>query len=235
MRSSVPIPSAVALGTRLSPSPRTSKPRDRLAQAEGSWSNAGTGGPPGDAPGGAGGGGWAPAASLGAFARAVPASGWGVTQGWAGVPLHCPRLTPALEKSQMFFGKQLEQAEAVGSPTLTQTQCLAPGLILHGDMLGSPWGWQPPARDLAKGFPAPRGSAELLAGWAPYQPWQQCGSICPGQRWHLAGNLCVCVICISYTWHLHVTQSPPQFHHIRDPGTSLHARMSHVPWARPLS
>lgn len=42
------------------------------------------------------------------------------------VPLPLPWLTPALEKSQMFFRKWLEQAEAVGSFLLTQSWCLAP-------------------------------------------------------------------------------------------------------------
>lgn len=153
MRSPVPIPSAVASGTCLSPSPGTPEPRDRLAQAEGSWSDAGKGGPSDDAPGGAGGGGRAPAAPLGAFGRAVRAGRWGVTRGRARVPLPRPRLTPVLEKSQMFFGKRPEQAEAVGSLPLTQTRCLAPGLILPGDVPGSPQGWQPPARGSADGSP----------------------------------------------------------------------------------
>lgn len=57
MRFPVPIPSAMALGTCLSPSPRSPKPRDHLAQPEGSQSYAGKGPPPMMLPGGVAGGG----------------------------------------------------------------------------------------------------------------------------------------------------------------------------------
>lgn len=169
-------------------------------------------------------GGRAPTAPLGAFTRAVRASERGVTQGWARVPLPRLRLTLALEMSQMFFGKQPEQAEAVGSLLLTQTRCLAPGLILPGDVPGSPQGWQAPAHSSAKGSPAARGSPEPPAGWAPYQTWQQRGSICSGQHWHLAvggKSVHMChlhLICTSSAYH-----AEPPFHHVCDPVTSLQA------------
>lgn len=65
---------------------------------------------------------------------------------------------PALERFQMFFRKWLAQAEAVGSFLLTQSGCLAPGLILlgHGRV---------PVGVAAEGFPAPRVSLRSIQRW----------------------------------------------------------------------
>lgn len=88
----------------------------------------------------------------------------------------------------MFFRKRLEQAEAVGSFPLTQTRCLAPGLILLGR-------GRVPMGVAASGA-QPRGSQ--LPGY--HQDPYRHGTTDPGQRWHLATGgreICMCVICIS--------------------------------------
>lgn len=58
----------------------------------------------------------------------------------------------------MFFRKWLEQAEAVGSFPLTQSQCLTPGLILLGR-------GRVPMGVAAEGFPAPRLSLRSTQRW----------------------------------------------------------------------
>lgn len=82
----------------------------------------------------------------------------------------------------MFFGKWLEQAEAVGSFLLTQSRCLTPGLVLLGR-------GRVPMEVAASG-------AQLRGSQPPgyHQDSNRCGTTDPGQRWHLAaggGEICM--------------------------------------------
>lgn len=157
-----------------------------------------------------------------------------MTWGQAGIPLPHPRLTPALEKSQMFFGKRPAQAEAVGSLLLTQTRCLAPGLILPWGRAGVPMGVAASSLRLSRGVPAPGGG---LRSRRPGGHRTRHGSTVAASAqgsagiWQQVGNLRMCVICITYACHLRIMQRP---HHVCDPVISLHTRVSHVPQAQPL-
>lgn len=118
----------------------------------------------------------------------------------------------------MFFRKWLEQAEAVGSFPLTQSQCLAPGLILLGR-------GRVPMEVAASGAQL-RGSQ--LPGYHrdPYRY----GTTDPGQHWHLATGgreICMWVICISSAYRADLSSVTYV--------TSLHARVSHILWDQPPS
>jgi len=107
----------------------------------------------------------------------------------------------------MFFGKRPERAEAVGSLQLTQSRCLAPSLLLPGDVPGSPQGWQPPVRSSAEGSQHAGGLRSRVgtvpAPSAPRQRWESC--VCAIRVSHACHP---CLTCVSSVWHAELPSHP---------------------------